>query len=115
MHAVSLEEEEDIINFVQMIKLMTKSLHLLYVLMQHAYYYVSCSYYYAIGSMSTLFNLKFVGPLCYNKMIKNCAVHFELIFQLWDTATRNEVRRFVFSGPLTPRGVALRDYSLTKK
>ena len=35
--------------------------------------------------------------------------------QNWDTATRNEVRRFVFSGPLTPNGVALRDYALTKK
>ena len=35
--------------------------------------------------------------------------------QKMDTATQNEVRRFVFSGPLTPNGVALRDVTITRK
>lgn len=37
------------------------------------------------------------------------------ISQNLDTATQNEVRKFVFSGPLTPQGVALKNVTLTRK
>ena len=42
-------------------------------------------------------------------------VHFVICMQEFDNAYENEVRRFVFSGPLTPGGVALRDVTITKK
>ena len=36
-------------------------------------------------------------------------------FQGVDRSTVNEVRKFVFSGPLTPGGVALRDITYVRK
>ena len=42
-------------------------------------------------------------------------VHFVICMQEFNNAYENEVRRFVFSGPLTPGGVALRDVTITKK
>ena len=38
-----------------------------------------------------------------------------IYFQIIDRATINEVHRFVFSGPLTPDGVALRDVTYVEK
>lgn len=56
------------------------------------------------------------GPMICNRMVKlnfDTGIFFSV--QHIDNATKNEVRRFVFSGPLTPNGVALRDVTLTKK
>jgi hypothetical protein len=52
--------------------------------------------------------------LCLSLCLSVCLIAY-LTFQHIDNATKNEVRRFVFSGPLTPGGVALRDVTLTKK
>ena len=38
-----------------------------------------------------------------------------IYFQMVDRATINEVHRFVFSGPLTPNGGALRDVTYVEK
>lgn len=38
-----------------------------------------------------------------------------IYFQMVDRATINEVHRFVFSGPLTPNGAALRDVTYVEK